>query len=194
MKPNIEYLRQKTDLNGKYVDFNTIRGCLTVLTVAEDIGTDLNEPNDEGECRGDCPKCEKPRSFSLNINSNRFNCFSAECDLKGAGVITFASIFFDTEDAKEACHLLACAYGIQPYNAEFSGASLSKLKEVENGETEETNNHFVLRSDYDDLETKHNDLRKEFNRLRNIVYCFMLEQEQGNAENYENGETNQLVI
>lgn len=189
----MEFLRKNTDLKGKYVDFNTIRGCLTVLTVAEDVGTKLNEPNEDGECRGDCPKCEKQRSFSLNINSNRFNCFNTECDVKGAGVITFASKLFDTE-AKEACHLLACAYGIQPYTAEFSGASLSKLKNPEKREVEERNSHFVLRDDYQVLETKHNELRKEFNRLRNIVYEFMLEQEEYQTDTSENGEYEDYVM
>lgn len=187
MKIDIEYLRQKTDLEGKYVDFNTIRGCLTVLTVAEDVGTGFSEPNDDGECRGDCPKCDKQRSFSLNINSNRFNCFNTKCDLKGAGVITFASKLFD-KDAKEACHLLACAYGIQPYSTEFNGASLSKLKDLGKKEVEKTKDYFVLRIDYEKLETKHNDLRKEFNQLRNIFYNFMLEQEEENTETYENDE------
>ncbi len=192
MKLDLEPLRQKIDLDSKYVDFMTVKGSLMVLTVVEDIGINLNEPNQDGECRGDCPCCEHQKSFSLNINTERFNCFNTDCDMKGAGVITFASKLFET-DAKEACHLLACAYGIQPYNAEFVGASLSKLKELEEREDTETNNHFVLRSEYDDLQERHNDLREEFNRFRNMVYEFMLEQDNEQIQSFENGEFEHLV-
>lgn len=187
MKIDLAYLRQNIDLEKKYVDFHIIRNFLSILRVAEDVGVNFNEPNTDGECRGDCPKCDKQRSFSLNINSTLFNCFDAKCDLKGSGVIDFASKLFAT-DSQEACHLLACAYGIQPYIAAFSGASLAKLIESEKEESGKTENYYVLRSDFEALEAKHSELRTEFNRLRNIVYTYMLEQEEENIQGYENGE------
>lgn len=195
MNLDLEFLRSKIDLEGKYVDFSFIRASLTVLSLAEDVGVKLNEPNEDGECRGDCPKCDKKKSFSLNINKNRFNCFNKTCDLKGGGVIDFASKLFET-GAKEASHLLACAYGIQPYTAEFSGAGFTKLKEADSENREarqQTETNFVSRSDYEKLEKKHEHLRKEFNTLRNIVYSYMLEQDEANIESYENGEYGHTV-
>ena len=192
---NIDELRSKLDMEGKYVEFDLIRTALTVLMVAEDVGTQLNEPNEDGECRGDCPKCDKKRSFSLNINRSRFNCFNKECDLKGGGVIDFASRLFDTT-AKEASHLLACAHGIQPYTAESSGGGgLSKFLESEDQrrEVEASEAASVPRSDYEQLEKDHNQLRKEFDTLRNIVYAFMIEQDDASVENYENPEYEHTV-
>ncbi|MBA4184423.1 MAG: hypothetical protein H0X49_10485, partial [Acidobacteria bacterium] len=82
------------------------------------MNIELSEPSKEGECRARCPKCAKDRSFALNTNSNRFNCFAKGCNLKGGGVIDFFGKLYETT-AKEASHLLACAYGIQPYFQEM---------------------------------------------------------------------------
>jgi len=113
---DIAELRSKIDLEGKYVDFGTIRTALSVVKTVRDLDVFLSEPNKEGECRGTCPKCGKERSFSLNINT-RFNCFAKGCTLKGGGVIDFCAKLYEVS-AKEASHLLACAYGIQPYMRE----------------------------------------------------------------------------
>lgn len=66
---DVTQLRSKMDLEGKYVDFSLLRTDLTVLSLLERMETKVNEPNSDGECRGDCPKCKKPRSFSLNTNT-----------------------------------------------------------------------------------------------------------------------------
>ena len=65
---------------------------------------------------------------------------------------------------------------------------------MEKREVEETHNHFVLRTDYEVLETKYNDLREEFNRHRNLVYEFMLEQDVEQIESYENDEYDSFVM
>ncbi len=114
---DIAELRSEIDLESKYVDFSVLRTALSVATVVGDLETNLSEPNKEGECRGKCPKCEKEKSFSFNINNNRFNCFAKGCVLKGGGVIDFFARLHEIP-AKEASHLLACAYGIQPYTGE----------------------------------------------------------------------------
>lgn len=111
---DIAELRLKIDVEGKYVDFSVLRTALVVVKVVKDLDVSLSEPNREGECRGTCPKCGKERSFSLNINTNRFNCFAKGCTLKGGGVIDFCGKLYEVP-AKEASHLIACAYGIQPY-------------------------------------------------------------------------------
>jgi hypothetical protein len=107
-------LRSEIDMEKKYVDFSLIRASLTVTILVADLSISLSEPTKEGECRGKCPKCEKDRSFVLNVETNRFNCFVKGCNLKGGGVIDFYSKLREVT-AKEASHMLACAYSIQPY-------------------------------------------------------------------------------
>jgi hypothetical protein len=111
---DVAELRSKLNLETKYVEFSLIRTSLTVTALVADLNISLLEPTKEGECRGKCPKCGKDRSFVLNIETNRFNCFAKGCILKGGGVIDFYSKLLEVT-AKEASHLLACAYGIQPY-------------------------------------------------------------------------------
>ncbi len=101
-------LRSKIDMEKLYVDFSVIRTALSVATLTKDLQVALSEPSKEGECRGQCPKCAKEKSFSVNINTNRFNCFAKGCLLKGGGVIDFFAKFYEVP-AKEASHLLACA-------------------------------------------------------------------------------------
>ncbi len=192
MKIDLEHLKTKIDMTGKYVDFSLIRTSLTVLILAEDVGTQLNEPNTDGEARADCPKCKKPRSFSLNTDTNRFNCFNKGCDLKGGGVIDFASKLFAVT-AKEASHLLACAYGIQPYTADDSGAGQSgDTQNQENREVvavkpeKQEINGFVSQSEFDELKTR-------FERLSNILFGFMLEHDADCHQDYEDGVTDHLV-
>ena len=115
---DVARLRPKLDLENKYVDFSVLRTSLTVFKVVGDLEVEMTEPNKEGECRGRCPKCEKDRSFCVNANTNRFNCFTKGCALKGGGVIDFFARLNEAT-AKEASHLLACAYGIPPYNQEM---------------------------------------------------------------------------
>ncbi len=143
---DIAELRPNLDLEDKYVDFNLLRTSLTVTKLIEDLQIALSEPSKEGECRGKCPKCEKGRSFSLNTNTSRFNCFAKGCTLKGGGVIDFCAKLFGVP-AKEASHLLACAYGIQPYNQaamneflsvnEPAKESFSEIVSPESGEVAE---------------------------------------------------------
>lgn len=109
---DIKELRSKLDLDGKYVDFSILRTSLPVEKLVRDLDVKLTEATKEGECRGICPKCKKERSFALNVNTNRFNCFTKGCFLKGGGVIDFFAKLYEVT-AKEASHLLACAYGIQ---------------------------------------------------------------------------------
>ena len=114
---DVAELRAKIDLEGKYVEFNLLRTTLSAATLVKDLGVSLSDSTKEGECRGKCPKCGKERSFSFSVNTNRFNCFAKGCALKGGGAIDFFARLFDVS-AKEASHLLACAYGIQPYAQE----------------------------------------------------------------------------
>jgi len=76
-------LRSKLDLDAKYIDFNLLRTTLSVVKTVTDLNIDMTEPNKDGECRGKCPKCGKDRSFCLNVDTNRFNCFAKGCNLKG---------------------------------------------------------------------------------------------------------------
>lgn len=115
-------LRSKIDMEKLYVEFVALRNALTVVQVAEDLKINLSEASKEGERRGTCPKCEKEKSFSLNINTNRFNCFAKGCNLKGGGVIDFFAKLYEVS-AKEASHLLAYIYGIQPYTQQENSAS-----------------------------------------------------------------------
>ena len=121
-------LRLNLDLEGKYVDFSLLRTSLTVTKLIEDLQIALSEPSKEGECRGKCPKCDKDRSFSLNTNTSRFNCFAKGCALKGGGVIDFCAKLYGVP-AKEASHLLACAYSIQPYDGETAITGSHPAKE-----------------------------------------------------------------
>ena len=110
----IAQLRSKIDTEKLYVEFGLLRNALSVARIVKDLNISLSEANKEGECRGTCPKCQREKSFSLNTNTNRFNCFAKGCVLKGGGVIDFFGKLFEVS-AKEASHLLACAYGISPY-------------------------------------------------------------------------------
>src|ERR1700709_719747 len=108
-------LRLHLDLEGKYVDFGVIRTFLTVPNIVRDLDIFLSEANKDGESRGACPKCGKEKSFSINVNTNRFRCFAKGCLFKGGGVIDFFAGLY-LVSAKEASHMLAFVYGIQPYN------------------------------------------------------------------------------
>ncbi len=172
---NLATLRPKLDLEGKYVDFSVLRTALAVATVARDLETNLSEPSKDGECRGTCPKCGKEKSFSLNINTNRFNCFAKGCILKGGGVIDFVAKLFEVP-AKEASHLLACAYGIQPYTQEPVAASAVTTAEssqqkakTEKPPTERpVKSGEVSRAEFDELQ-------KKFERLSVIVWSLVCE-------------------
>lgn len=139
-------LRSKIDMEKLYVDFGLLRTALSVEKVAGDLNVSLSEAGREGERRAECPKCGKARSFALNVNTNRFNCFAKGCTLKGGGVIDFFAKLYGVP-AKEASHLLACAYGIQPYNQaamneclpvkEPAKESFSEIVSPESGEAAE---------------------------------------------------------
>jgi hypothetical protein len=120
----IAELRSKIDMEKLYVEFSVLRTALSVATITKDLQVALSEPSKEGECRGACPKCAKEKSFSLNINTNRFNCFAKGCTLKGGGVIDFFAKLYAVS-AKEASHLLAYIYGIQPYAEEDASVPIA---------------------------------------------------------------------
>ncbi len=124
---DVARLRSKLDLENKYVDFSILRTSLTVFKVVGDLDVEMTEPNKEGECRGRCPKCEKDRSFCVNADTNRFNCFAKGCCLKGGGVIDFFAKLYEVP-AKDASHLLACAYGIQPYTSDESVEEVQPIR------------------------------------------------------------------
>jgi hypothetical protein len=175
-KLNPAELRQRLDLEGKFVDFGLLRTSLSVLTILKDLETNLTDPTKEGECRAACPKCGKERSFALNVNTNRFNCFAKGCILKGGGVIDFAAKLWEVP-AKEASHLLACAYGIQPYSqAEQVGEipsneiSVSEKPMPAEPETEQSgqSREVVTRTQFEALESK-------VERLSHIVWSMMFE-------------------
>lgn len=132
VNPDIAYLRSKLDLEGKYVDFALLREWLSVEQVAFGLGIELSKKDNQSsdsERRGRCLKCHKDRSFSLNINTNRFKCFTKGCNLKGGGVIDFYSKLYDVT-AREAAHFLAIHYDIRPYDSEIIEASKFKKKTV----------------------------------------------------------------
>lgn len=129
VKFDVGKLRPKLDLEGKYVDFSLIRAGLSVPTLIKDLELPLTNPDKDGECRGRCPKCSKDRAFAVNINTNRFNCFNTNCLFKGGGVIDFTAKLYEVP-AKEASHLIACAYGIVPYIAEDNGAGGGTTKKT----------------------------------------------------------------
>lgn len=167
---DIAELRSKIDQEGKYVDFSILRAALTVRKIAVDLGVALSVTSKEGECRGKCPKCEKDRSFALNINTNRFNCFNKICLLKGGGVIDFFAKLYEVP-AKEASHLIACAYGIQPYTAAVGGAVQTPPGvKPETKKKPETSEKFegVSRFEFEKL-------KDDFDRFKNIVYAYMIE-------------------
>ncbi len=120
-------LRSRIDPDKFYVDFALLRAALSVTTLVGDLQVVMSDPNREGECRGQCPKCGREKSFSLNVNSSRFNCFNKGCRLKGGGVIDFYAKLFEVT-AKEASHLIAYAYGIAPYSHEMTETAKEEEK------------------------------------------------------------------
>ncbi len=122
-------LRSRIDPDKFYVDFALLRAALPVTTLINDLQVVMSAPNREGECRGQCPKCGREKSFSLNTNSSRFNCFNKGCRLKGGGVIDFYAKLFEVT-AKEASHLIAYAYGIDPYSHEMTEADMDMAEQT----------------------------------------------------------------
>ena len=177
-KLDVVDLRSKIDMNGRYVDFAILRSALSVSGVARYSGVLLTEPTFDGECRGDCPKCEREKSFTVNVNTNRFNCFGKDCTLKGAGVIDFFSKL-NKISAKDTSHLLAYAYGIQPYSSE--------PVQVENGKKNPSpkpairGNGVESASAPDDPVTRSefNDLKARLDRLSKLVFVYALGNEEG---------------
>jgi len=178
IKLDLASLRPQLDLEGKYVDFSLLRTTLTVAKVVGDLDINLSAPSKEGESRGTCPKCGKDRSFALNINTNRFNCFNKGCILKGGGVIDLFAKLYEVP-AKEASHLLACVYGIQPYTqspaqeqptakktekpavAEAVMAAVATAPPKRNRET-------ITRMEFDELQA-------QVERLSQIIWSLMFE-------------------
>ncbi len=154
-------LRSQLDLEGKYVDFSLIRTALTVEKVISNLAVDLTEPSETGERRGKCPKCRKERVFSLNVNTNRFNCFAKGCILKGGGAIDFFAKLHEVP-AKEASHLLACAYGIQPYSSSVQVGESQEVKQsasekppaVKKTEPPDQSREVISRQEFEALESK----------------------------------------
>jgi hypothetical protein len=168
----IEHLRSLIDQESKYVDFSILRAALPVEKIVRDLNIELTKPTEEGECRGKCPKCSKTRSFALNVNTNRFNCFNKGCFLKGGGAIDFFAKLYEVP-AKEASHLLACAYSIQPYSKE----QVSKIPAVKKTSPKATpaqpeqspsDRETVSRKEFDEL-------GKKVEGLTTIVWSMMLE-------------------
>ena len=192
-KLDLPELRSKINMDGRYVDFAILRSALSVSMIAVDSGVKLSEPTFEGECRGTCPKCKKEKSFTVNINTNRFNCFGKGCNLKGGGAIDFFSKLNEVS-AKDASHLLACAYGIQPYSsdvpvAEQNGKPRPNPQVNSNqDESEPTNRGVVARSEFDDLKAR-------FERLSNFVWTYMLQNDApgGITDEYDPSLTNNHV-
>lgn len=181
-KLDLAELRSKIDMDGLYVDFGVLRSALSVANVARDSGMELSAPSFEGECRATCPKCKKEKSFTVNINTNRFNCFGKGCNLKGGGAIDFFSKLSEVS-AKDASHLLACAYGIQPYSSDPGTEQDGKLNPQLNSngaESSPTNRGAVTRAEFDDLKAR-------FDRLRNFVWIHMLQNDAlgGVADEYD---------
>jgi hypothetical protein len=181
-KLDMAELRSKIDVDGLYVDYGVLRSVLSVEDVAKDSEVQLSEPTVEGECRGNCPKCKKEKSLALNINTSRFKCFSKGCNLKGGGVIDFFSKVNDVS-AKESSHLLACAYGIQPYSpepaAEHIGKPQSQVKRNA-AVPPDANRGAVMRDEFEDLKAR-------FDRLSNLVWKYMLEHDasEGVADQHD---------
>jgi hypothetical protein len=171
VKLDIAVLRPVLDLENNFVDFNVLRSSLTVAQILQDLKVNLSEPSKEGERRGKCPKCQKEKSFSFNINNNRFNCFTKGCALKGGGVIDFFARLHEIP-AKEASHLLAYAYGIQPYTqmpVEKSQPRKSvPVAEIKQPERKQPSREVVSRTEFDELQ-------KRVERLATIVWSLMFE-------------------
>jgi hypothetical protein len=172
VKLDIADLRPKLDLEGKYVDFNTLRTALSVEKLVRDLEVNLKDPTNEGECRATCPKCKKERSFALNINTNRFNCFTKGCFLKGGGVIDFVAKLYEVP-AKEASHFLACAYGIQPYSQETVSQSKPEENQVSEKPPAELKNKPLDRSREVVSREEFEALEKRFERLSYIVWSLL---------------------
>lgn len=173
-KLDLGILRPKLDLDGKYVDFGVLRTSLSVAAVVKDLETNLTAPTKEGECRATCPKCRKERSFALNVNTNRFNCFGKACILKGGGVIDLIAKLWEVP-AKEASHLLACAYGIQPYTSEPVAATVVETKTMvvetppsELIERRKRTREMITRDEFDELYDR-------VERLSHLVWSQMFE-------------------
>ena len=183
-KIDVAELRSKIDMTGRYVDFAILRSALTVSTVARDSGVQLTEPTFDGECRGTCPKCSREKSFTVNVNNNRFNCFGKDCTLKGAGVIDFFSKL-NQISAKDTSHLLAYAYGIQPYSSEPvpEEAEDQSPKPAIRGKGVESSPSFevpVTRSEF-------NELKARFDKLSKLIFVYALGNDDpgGIAEDYD---------
>ena len=191
-KLDVAELRSKIDMTGRYVDFAILRSALTVSNVARDSGVQLTEPTFDGECRGTCPKCRREKSFTVNVNTNRFNCFGKDCTLKGAGVIDFFSKL-NQISAKDTSHLLAYAYGIQPYSSEpvpKEGEDLSPKPAIRGNGVES-----VSESEDPVTRSEFNDLKARFDRLSKLVFVYTLGNDDpgGIAEEYDPPLTNHHV-
>lgn len=181
-KLDLAELRSKINTDGLYVDFGVLRSALSVANVARDSGAELSAPSFEGECRATCPKCKKEKSFTVNINTNRFNCFGKGCNLKGGGAIDFFSKLNEVS-AKDASHLLAYAYGIQPYSSGPPAKQNGKPNPHPNGNGADStlaSGGVVTRSEFDDLKAR-------FERMSNIVWNHMLQNDApgGIADEYD---------
>jgi hypothetical protein len=162
---DVAELRSKIDLESLYVDFSILRSAVSVSTIAKDLGIELSAPTFEGDCRGTCPKCKKEKSFTLNLNTNRFNCFGKGCKLRGGGAIDFFSKLHEVS-AKETSHLLASAYGIQPYSSEPVSPQSETTNSTENVvemNTKSPSRGAVTRGEFEDLKAR-------FERLSNYVW------------------------
>ncbi|HEX8279715.1 MAG TPA: hypothetical protein VF540_13515 [Segetibacter sp.] len=158
---DVAELRPNLDLEGKYVDFNLLRTTISVAQLVMHLDIYLSEPNKDGECRGFCAKCGKERSFSLNVTTNRFNCFSKGCALKGGGVIDFFGKLYGVS-AKEAAHLLAYVFSIEPYtdrqevNPNPKNQKTGRPVDQRNTDNSinENNREVVSRAEFDELTKK----------------------------------------
>jgi hypothetical protein len=110
----------------------------------------------------------------LNINTNRFNCFTKGCFLKGGGVIDLFAKLYEVP-AKEASHFLACAYGIQPYSSEpvdkaeeSKNPGSEKPRAIIQTEQPQQSREAVSREEFDVLNQK-------VERLSTIVWSLMFE-------------------
>ncbi len=185
---DVAELRPKIDLEGRFVDFSLLRTTLSVPAIAKDACVELSDPTYEGESRGKCPKCGKQRSLAVNVNTSRFYCFAKDCSFKGGGAIDFFARL-NNVSAKEASHLLACAYGITPYSSEPMPEQTEKpnpsvrggdVESREAGPVKDNELEYVRRKDFDDLKAR-------FERLSSIVWVHMLENDRpgGIASEYD---------
>ena len=181
---DVAELRSKID--DRYVDFAQIRTLLGVSTVAEDSGVKFSDPSYEGEIRGQCPLCGKDKSFCVNLNTNRFNCFGKECRLKGGGVLDFMSKLHRIS-AREASQLLACAYGLPPY----SGEPIPERNETQNHNPKPAirgNGVESVPGPEDPItRSEFNDLKERFDRLSKLMFKYIMDNDEpgGIAEEYD---------